>query len=309
MNKFKIGDSVKIIKNGDGSTVNSYDKYIGTKSKIETIEDSTRYGLVLQGNTGMSYWEENELELVQEEYKPLTMSNIKIGMKVVPFQKTAGSTDYDNFILYGEEISKFFKDNGYLYVAKFGDYGMIGLNSTGNKLYSCYYFNTHDLEIYKENKPKVAEILGLEIGNTYNIEGYSCNPCIVDERYVLVNCENTIVGASWIMRIINNPSMLTKIEKPQPKEITIADIKEFMVIKDKNEEYGVIIRNNSSDYPFRICYKSGGQIIGNDVAKYVIEVYESTRQDMKDIIFDALQFLLNPNKNIANYKLVFPKTI
>ena len=83
-------------------------------------------------------------------------------------------------------------------------------------------------------------------------------------------------------------------------------INEFMVIKNKYGEYGVIIRNESLNYPFRIAYKSGGQIFSSSNYKdYIIEAYECIRNKYEDIIYCALQFLNNPEMSINNYCLIY----
>jgi uncharacterized protein YbjQ (UPF0145 family) len=82
-------------------------------------------------------------------------------------------------------------------------------------------------------------------------------------------------------------------------------IQEFMIAKTSGEEYGVIIRNEHLTMPYRIVYKSGGQIFGDNFKSYIKELYINKNSDMKNIIFDAVQFLNNPEVNIKNYNLVY----
>lgn len=80
-------------------------------------------------------------------------------------------------------------------------------------------------DIVITKKPKVAEILGFEINNTYNIKEYSCNPCRVNNEYQLINCNNVLVGSVWMIKAINDPTTMEKIES---KVMTISEIENIL---------------------------------------------------------------------------------
>lgn len=83
---------------------------------------------------------------------------------------------------------------------------------------------------------------------------------------------------------------------------------EFMIIKNKNNDYGIIIRNDDLYLPFRIVYQVGGQVICTEnFTDYIEEIYESNRRVPNDILYDALQFFTNPEKNILNYRMIYKR--
>lgn len=84
------------------------------------------------------------------------------------------------------------------------------------------------------------------------------------------------------------------------------EIQEFMVAKNKYGEYGVIIRNDLLTFPFRVVYTVGGQILGpENFALYITELYVNKSNDLSTIMYNALQFLADPEVNIKNYELAW----
>jgi hypothetical protein len=86
-------------------------------------------------------------------------------------------------------------------------------------------------------------------------------------------------------------------------------IKEYMVCKDTNGIFGVITKGKNHD--FHIVYKNGGQVFNTkDAEKYVKELYEyqgtTFLSEDKEYWskFHAMQFLVNPERNICDYKRV-----
>lgn len=107
--------------------------------------------------------------VVQKENKPLTLSDIEVGMKVVPFKKTVyGWGDFKGWMRSETLTVQFFKQNGFLYIMDVDDPEGIAL---GNKIDSGGdYFNISDFKLYKEFKPKpqISETVIIEF-QPYNV--------------------------------------------------------------------------------------------------------------------------------------------
>jgi hypothetical protein len=76
--------------------------------------------------------------------------DVKIGDRVVPFQKTRQPNiiNWTKFLEYGSDTSKFFKENGYLIVRKiYQDYFSLG---NGTDKCDKFEFNASDFEPYEE---------------------------------------------------------------------------------------------------------------------------------------------------------------
>jgi hypothetical protein len=78
-----------------------------------------------------------------------------------------------------------------------------------------------DLVVNK--KSKVSELLNLENGQVYNILNYGSNPCEVDENYSLINSEGFNVSGKWLIKIIEDNSLLIPVER---KQMTLREIEE-----------------------------------------------------------------------------------
>lgn len=89
----------------------------------------------------------------------MKIEDVKVGMKVVPFQKT---TDYNT------DIKKAFnKNDKYMVVTRIDSDNEVRLNDT-------YYFYASDFEPYEEEKQmnyieQVAKMLGVEVGEWFNV--------------------------------------------------------------------------------------------------------------------------------------------
>jgi len=127
--------------------------------------------------------------------------------------KYDGNTDYKDY--HEETCYNFEKDSHWAYCER--------------KYYQNHGYHIIEFDdIVINNKPKVAEILNLEIGDTYNFDGYFANPCTVNENYDVVSRVDKVVKASLLIIAINDPSTMVKVEKPKPKELTIAEIENLL---------------------------------------------------------------------------------
>lgn len=89
------------------------------------------------------------------------------------------------------------------------------------------YYIKHDYNIIAFSdlvigyKSKVSELLNLESGQVYNILNYSSNPCVVDENCNLINKDGYAVSGKWLIRMIEDNSLLVPVER---KQMTLKDI-------------------------------------------------------------------------------------
>lgn len=154
--KFKVGDTVRVIKSNGCS---GYDKYIGNIGKIERIDGTSWIKVSGLGLGYDTYWQEDSVELVREN-KSLKLEDIKIGMKVVPFKKTKG-VSYDQWEKDPEETYNYFKENGYLFIERIDDNKIVLTNNKPWKV--VVYFDISDLKLYEEPKNKnysIDEFMG-----------------------------------------------------------------------------------------------------------------------------------------------------
>ena len=69
-------------------------------------------------------------------------------------------------------------------------------------------------------KPRICEILGVEVGERFEIKGCEGGFEINETGYLCANCYN-IINSSDLCCIINDPTLLVHTWKPNETEITI----------------------------------------------------------------------------------------
>lgn len=69
--------------------------------------------------------------------------------------------------------------------------------------------------------PNICLVLGIDLEQPFNIKGIDCNPCrIQDNTYYVVDKNNEVLHAEHLIKAINNPSLIEKIEyNDEQKEI------------------------------------------------------------------------------------------
>lgn len=69
------------------------------------------------------------------------------------------------------------------------------------------------------NMEKIAEMLGVKIGEEFNIESYNYNPCKITESE-LIDCEGDYAG-DILLDLLMGRAKIQKIEPKQEQKITV----------------------------------------------------------------------------------------
>lgn len=121
-------------------------------------------------------------------------------------EKYDGDNQYDSYL--EETCYEFEEDNNWSFCNK--------------DFYIKHDYNIIDFsDIVIKYKSRVSELLNLESGQVYNILNYSSNPCIVDEDCNLINRDGYSVSGKWLIRMIEDSSLLIPIKR---KQMTLKDI-------------------------------------------------------------------------------------
>lgn len=73
----------------------------------------------------------------------------------------------------------------------------------------------------EKKKPRLAEVLGVEVGEKFNIMGAPNNPYFVSEFGWLVDGNDYII-TNWINRIVNEPDLIKRRPRWTEQEVEIA---------------------------------------------------------------------------------------
>lgn len=101
-----------------------------------------------------AHWaKESEITPIKEKERGMNFSDVKVGMKVVPFRKTAGvGKNLKSYLSWcDDKQSNFFTQNGFLYICGIREKGEVVLwynkdEDTGD------YFNPSDFELFEEKE-------------------------------------------------------------------------------------------------------------------------------------------------------------
>lgn len=86
-------------------------------------------------------------------------------------------------------------------------------------------YKQEDLPMSENKKPRLAEVLGVEVEEKFNIRGYYYNPYFVDNEGVLIDGRYFAVDTS-LSKIINHPELIKR--RPRWTEQEVEDAKAIL---------------------------------------------------------------------------------
>lgn len=82
-------------------------------------------------------------------------------------------------------------------------------------------YKQEDLPMSENKKPRLAEVLGVEVEEKFNIQGHYYNPYFVDNEGVLVDGRYFAVDTS-LSEIINHPELIKRCPRWTEQDVEIA---------------------------------------------------------------------------------------